>query len=289
MKIKTDNDFFIFPDRGIHLLIAEEYAGQIIECFSLYFNQKKKTKCMILDQDNEMIDFKEASFIYISKDEQIDQWFEFKPKTLLNNEFSELMLKNEKMFGSLQMIRDDMKELLTDQGVYELYRILGKDLSVHLKMQSSNFDIPKLLQMFSMDVEELTASKKFMILYNLLLFINRDKFRIVYMDFELDHDVYRWLSKKKDNNTLILIDNEAVIAESEPVFDSAIIMSNSNHIQEMEIGLEQVDLISYLFHPVVRKNTRFLTEKNYNLLRNFDDEKSTFFINLTADNPSISL
>lgn len=210
MIIKTNEDIFILPDKGLHLLICEPYTQKIIQCFSTFLIQKKKTHCLILDSNNEMIDFKSAAFIYISAEESVETWFDFKPKTLLNNEISTFITHNEDMFETVQTIREDLQELLTDKGFYEIYRILKKDLSIKLDIEKTGFEISKLLQMFSIDIQDYHKNQQLMILYNLLIFVNRDKFRVIYIDFEINDTVYSWLLSKKDSNALILVNNESV-------------------------------------------------------------------------------
>ena len=69
MKIKTNEEVFILPDKGLHLIVGNGFEKTIIECLNSFLNQKKKSKCIIYDQDGDMVDMKQTGFIYVSKDE----------------------------------------------------------------------------------------------------------------------------------------------------------------------------------------------------------------------------
>ena len=129
MKIKTNKNTFILPDKGLHLLAADQYSDELIECLTTFINQRKKTKCIIYDSEGDMIEPKTAGFVYIPSAETIESWFGFKPKTLLNSELVKMIEFNSEMFGSLDAFRADLKDFITDSGMYSFKRILQQDTS----------------------------------------------------------------------------------------------------------------------------------------------------------------
>ena len=56
MKIKTEYKTFVIPiNNGMHLIYENGYKNELIDCLNNYFGLKKKNKCVILDDDEEII------------------------------------------------------------------------------------------------------------------------------------------------------------------------------------------------------------------------------------------
>lgn len=285
MKIKNEEDVFIIPaNYGLHILSTNQYKESLIEYLTSYFTQKKKTKCIVVDDEEEIIDSKGVEFIYIPSHQDFKSVFDFKAKTDFNTELSEMIMQNSELFLTIDQIRKNAEELMTDQGIYQFKRILEQDTHIHLQMDTMNFEIQKLLQLFRIDVEPLSMEQQYMILYNLLLYISREQFQIIYIDFDLNAEVYDWLIQKKNNNSLILVENECVHSPIPPIFDSFIFLNQSDAVYSTEVDSKQTELLSYLFHPIVRENIDKQTEKNIAFLSQFETNQATFFCEFTPLN-----
>ena len=55
-----------------NILVSSNYKREIIECLQSYFVNKKKTKCIVYDEDNEIIKMDDLSFVYLTSDYLID-------------------------------------------------------------------------------------------------------------------------------------------------------------------------------------------------------------------------
>lgn len=282
MKVKSDSELFVLPSSGgIHLIAKNDNSNLVIEYLNSYFGQKKKTKCIVLDDEDDPIDMKSVNFIHIPASIDIESIFNFKAKTEINNELSQIIEQNSELFISIENIRKCLQELLTDAGIYSFKKIMTKDIGVNLEIDIMNFEIQKLLQLLRINTEELTKTQQLMMLYNLLIYVNRHQFSIIYIDFDFDESVYKWVQSKKNDNCLFLINNESIHPPVIPIFDSIIILNNSSVIEKEIINSNNTGTISYLLHPIVRENIDMQTEKNIRLLKEFEYQTSTFFLEFT--------
>jgi len=71
-------------------------------------------------------------------------------------------------------------------------------LSKSIEIEINDFDINKILQVFEIEYEDLLISEKRFIYLNFMLFINRKKIGIVYIDFEIDRIVGELIKKSKE-------------------------------------------------------------------------------------------
>ena len=63
MKIIYDEGTFLLPESNhINLLVAGTYKKKLIECLDSYLVNKKKTKCIIYDDEGDVLDNKNVSF-----------------------------------------------------------------------------------------------------------------------------------------------------------------------------------------------------------------------------------
>ena len=290
MKIKNDDETFIIPvSSGIHILYENNYKERLISDLSSYFIQKKKTKCLIFDDEDDPIPMKSVNFIYIPQYEDLSAVFEFKPKTMLNSGLSQLIDNNPEMYQTVDQLRSDFRELLTDVGMYRFAKILNKGTDISFRIETSDFDIPRLLQTLGIDTECLTRQQQMIMLYNLQLYINRDKVNICYLDFEVNDEVMLWMENIHTEDTLFLVSNEAIDTEYTNDFETMIILSPYDHLDTIDADISQISLFSYIFHPVVLKHPEYQNEKIFKMMSRFKDSETTFLIDFTADNMFESL
>ena len=142
MIIKSNEHTLIIPvHRGLHLIHEMNCKYELLECLNSYFTLKKKTKCIIMDDDHDLISPKDVQFVYISSKEDISSIFDFKPKTLLNSELEKFINENPESYRSIESVRNYLRELLTDEGMYKFMNILGMvyPLISNLKQQTLRF------------------------------------------------------------------------------------------------------------------------------------------------------
>ena len=278
MKIKTEDSVYIIPiGSGICSLVSN-YTEDIINCFNSYFVNKKKNKCVILDEEDDLIKFNDVAFIYIPNNEDLKQIFNLKPKTLVNNELTAFIGNNQEMFSSIENIREQLIELFTDQGMFKIKKIMQHNIDGKINFIMDDFDVARILQSISIDIEQLTIQQMYMALYNLLLYVNRDKFCVVYIDFELDEATINWLRSISDQNILLLIKNETILTRDKEIINYLLIENNIDSIQKIEVNKNQINDFIYGFHPYVLKNIEYQTEKIQSLLKGFSQKDTSFLI-----------
>ncbi len=278
MKIKTEDSVYLIPIKNGICSLVSDCTEDLINCLTSYFINKKKSKCVILDDEEDLIKYNDVAFIYIPNNEDLKQVFSLKPKTLINNELTIFIENNQEMFSSIENVREQLIELLTDQGMFKLRKIMQKNIDNEIKFTVDDFDITRILQSISIDAEELTIQQMYMALYNLLLYVNRDKFCLVYIDFELDESTINWLYTIKNKNTLLLIKNELINTRDKEIIDYILIENNSNLIKKIEISKRQINDLVYGFHPYILKNLEYQTEKIRSLMSGFMQNDASFLI-----------
>ena len=245
---------------------------------------KKKTKCIITNNENELITPKEAEFIYIPSTTDVSQIFEFKNKTLLNTELEKFISENPLMYTTIETIRQNYRSLLTDEGMYKFIGILGYGTKVDIEINTANFSISKILQALRIETESMTTQEQFMILYNLQLYLKRKQFCIIYIDFLIDEETLEWLNRIKSKNTIILVSNNSIEDYMAEQFDSIIILTPNDYIETIELDKSQSKLISYALHPIVFTHPEYQNQKIIDIMRLFEDKTSSFSINFITDN-----
>ena len=276
MKIVSDDNTFIIPlsESNRIILVSSNYKQELIDCFYSYFVMKKKTRCVIYDDDNQIINQEDINFIFIPDDTSYENNFNLKTKTIMNIEMAELINNNQDFFLSLEKIRKELLNVSTDKGMFRLRRILSNGLNKTIDFEFKEFNINLFLQFFSIDYSSYSESEKQIILFNILLYVNRNKINIVYLNIDIDETTLKWIEKYE--NTIFIIDNDVVY--SAPNGFDMLILSNNNHLITTTESNQNIKLLSYMNHKIVKTNISLQNEKNVELFNSFNDFNSTFFI-----------
>lgn len=290
MKVICEEAVYCLPEkRSINLLADNMYKDRLIKCLQEYFGKKKKTYCQVFNDDEQRILYDELDFIYLPYSKTgLEQNFVFSPKSLFNIEITKIIENNGEQFQSIEHIRNDMHELLSDRGITQLRRILSTDLPVLLDMKMENFDIGKLLEMLSIDVEELSVDLRYMICYNLMLYLNRDKNCIVYIDFPLTEAAVLWMKEYVKKGIVFLVNND-VVDNCYALLDtcSFIAMSDKNFVEEICYEMSELPLISYVFHPFVQEHMDLQNKKIKEYDSQLSDGSTTFYLMFDRENAQI--
>ena len=282
MKIKYDDHTIVLPvESGLHLIYDCANGGEFLECLLSYFGQKKKTKCIVFDDEDDLISPKDVELIYFS-DKDMNSVYGFKPKTEFNTELSHFIEENQEQYTSIEMIRINLKELLTDRGMFRFRKILTSGTKMNLEISTANFEVSKILQNQVIYSDDLTEQEQMITLYNLYNYIYRKSFRIIYIDFEVDDSTMEWLNSIRLKDALILVENTSTTAFYATEFDSLIALSNTGFVEKVKLPRVVAPQISYLFHPIVLKHPAYQNEKIFDLYTYFRDFDRTFMVEFTA-------
>ena len=207
----------------------------------------------------------------------------FKPKTEFNTELSHFIEENQEQYTSIEMIRTNLKELLTDRGMFRFRKILTSGTKMNLEISTANFEVSKILQNLVINSDDLTEQEQMITLYNLYNYIYRKSFRIIYIDFDVDDTTMEWLNSIRSEDMLILVDNTCIPISLASEFDSLIYLSYTGCVECVNLSKSQAPQVSYVFHPVVLQNPEYQNDKIYDIYTVFRDFDRTFLIDFTAD------
>lgn len=279
MKIKTDEYNYLLPLKtGINILIENDCSEEIITCLISYFGNKKKTSCSILDDDNNIILPKEFEFIYIPSKENIINNYHFKEKSVINNYLSELINKHPELFNSIDRVRQDIESLLSDSGIYNLKRIMNKNLDININIDIEDFDISSIIEMLYITNEDIDKSEMIASIYNILMRDTAIVNRIIYIDFPIKDKLMRWINNL-DNKDIIIINSTSIIEEFRLSNCSAIIISEGELFNEIDLSCDDLGRFIYMTKPYIINNISYQKEENILFLTNFTDKNTTYLVN----------
>ena len=280
MKIIHEESVYLIPEDNNIVVLAGDKQKDIIDCFTNQFVKKKRNYCKVLDSENQPIKPTELNFIYYPFGSDINSNFEFGTKSIFNIETTNLIQENEKDFKSFELIREGLRNLITDHGMYKLREILTRNIECNVNLEMSNFDMSMFLSMLEVSIEDVSIDKQYVMVYNLLLFINRNQFNVIYIDFPITRTVLKWLKSFDQDNVLFLLNNDFMICDSIQELDkiAMLIASNKDYIEKYEYDLNQFSNISYIQNPYTMLHKQQQTEKNIRLMEQFEDKNTTFYL-----------
>ena len=280
MKIIHEESVYLIPEDNNIVVLAGSEQKDIIDCFTNQFVKKKRNYCKVLDSENQSIKPTELNFIYYPYGSDINSNFEFGTKSIFNIETTNLIQENEKDFKSFELIREGFRNLLTDHGMYKVREILKRNIECNIDLEISDFEVSKFLSMLDINIGEIPVDQQYIMVYNLLLFINRNQFNVVYIDFPITQTVLKWVKSFDQDNILFLLNNDRMACDSVRELDkfAMLIASNKDYIEKYEYDLKQFSNISYIQNPYTMLHKQQQTEKNIRLMEQFEDKNTTFYL-----------
>ena len=258
MKIIHEESVYLIPEDNNIVVLAGAKQKDIIDCFTNQFVKKKRNYCKVLDSENQPVKPTELNFVYYPYGGDINSNFEFGTKSIFNIETTNLIQENENDFKSFECIREGFRSLITDHGMYKLREILTRNMKCNIDFEMSDFDISKFLSMLDINVDDISVDKQYIMVYNLLLFVSRNQFNVVYIDFPITKTTLKWLKSFDQDNILFLL--------------------NKDYIEKYEYDLNQFNNISYIQNPYTMLHKQQQTEKNIRLMEQFEDKNTTFYL-----------
>lgn len=280
MKIIHEESVYLIPEDNNIVVLAGENQKDVIDCFTNQFVKKKRNYCKVFDIEGQLINPKELNFIYYPYTSNIQSNFEFDTKSIFNTEITNFIQENEKDFTSIEQIRNGLHNCISDSGMYKLEKILTRSIQTKIDINIQNFDVSKILSMMNINIEEISEEQQYIMVYNLLLYIHRNEYNVVYLDFPIQNDAINWLNTFKEDNILFLIDNQNIVCDSMNQLESfsMIILSNQNYMETYEYDIQQFNDISYIQNPYIMLHKQQQTEKNIRLMEQFEDKMTTFYL-----------
>lgn len=280
MKIIHEESVYLIPEDNNIVVLAGAKQKDIIDCFTNQFVKKKRNYCKVLDFENQTIKPTELNFIYYPYGSDINSNFEFGTKSIFNIETTNLIQENEKDFKSFELIREGFRNLLTDHGMYKVREILKRNIECNIDLEISDFEVSKFLSMLDINIGEIPVDQQYIMVYNLLLFINRNQFNVVYIDFPITQTVLKWVKSFDQDNILFLLNNDRMVCDSVRELDkfAMLIVSDKDYIEKYEYDSNQFNDISYIQNPYTMLHKWQQTEKNIRLMEQFEDKNITFYL-----------
>ena len=134
--------------------------------------------------------------------------------------------------------------------------------------------------MLDINADGISVDKQYIMVYNLLLFVSRNQFNVVYVDFPITQTVLKWLKSFDQDNILFLLNNDNMACDSIEELEkfAMLIVSNKDYIEKYEYDLNQFSNISYIQNPYTMLHKQQQTEKNIRLMEQFEDKNTTFYL-----------
>ena len=158
-------------------------------------------------------------------------------------------MQNPERFLSVERLRDTVRDLTSDNGMYSFIRILNQGIEHTISIDVENIEIESLIQMLSIDIEKLNAEEKLLMICNLALYLHRNEFAILFLDIDINECVSKWLKQLDLSNKYILIDNDSFIEQFDLDYNM-ILLSNNDFLISEETDNKEIERVSYLFHPI---------------------------------------
>ena len=184
-------------------------------------------------------------------------------------EISEIIRENQLDFMSVDNIIKSIKGLLTDKGVYALKRILSINTDINIEIKMSEFSVEKILSMLSIESDELTSTMKLIIVYNLLIYLNRDKAIVIYINEEIDDVLANWINKTSVSSKNVYFLINSMNYNSEILFDEILLLTNKKELRKTIINKSECEEIIYALSSWTIKNISFQKEKIVNYYKDF--------------------
>lgn len=280
MLIEYEDKVFKIPDRHkVNILVNNEERNLVLSCLGNYFSKNKTILCQIKDDDYNLLSKKEYVFLYESGS-SLESNFEFKSKTLFSNTLIDFIEQNPKLFLSINDIRENMYELLTDLGVNKLKNVLSKGIEKHVEIEFHDFKVSSILEMIKINTETFTLNEKMMMYYNLLLSFSKGEQYILYLDFPIDQKVIHWIWDLPDN-VMVYLDNDAI--DYQTIVDwkniQFSVIKNSTIVERLDVPDYFAAQYCYTMNSFTMKNIELQKEKNIAIFNMFKEENISFFCN----------
>ena len=273
---------FVLPlESDVNIIVTQNQKDEMLSCLHQAINAKRKSKDLKLEtNDGEPLDLKLTLIYYPYSSTNIETNMNFKAKSEFTMELSEFISQNPDKFLSIEIIRNGIYDLKTDSGIYAFEKILTTGLNYHVLLELNDFNIESILGMLKIDDNQLTLNEKYMMLYNLELYVHRNELKIVYIDFPVDDETIYWIDCQRNDETIFLIDNESINADNliNLLPCNFIKLSPVDFKEEYEIDGRDIQTVSYLFHDYILNNINQQTEKNIRYLNQFRDKNTTFLL-----------
>lgn len=283
MKIVKDDDIYILPEKKkINIIVNNENCNNFVECLGQYFTKKKNGYCQIYDENGNKIKNNEIDFIFVPLN-VIDDNMEMKKKSIVNNEIVEYVKENETEFLSIEEMRKSMHELLSDSGTTYITKMLNFGLNEKSKIEVYELNISDIIQMLRINCDNMSETIKMIMIYNLLIQCDKDKAKLVYIEFPVDDRVIDWMRNYNDYNVQFIINSKMINNLKNNIKCSLIYLSKINFLEEYLFKEIEFNDYLYIFNPFVWNNKNRQTKENIAKINQFDNENTTYYLTFDDD------
>lgn len=265
MRIEYNEQNIVLPDlRLINVFQNNNSYKKLEEMLAYYFGKKKKSKCSVKGNENFPISCNEMNYVCYEKNLNIiADNLDLKPKSFLNESLETFIKTNPTDFYTLESIRNNVKNLRTDQGFFKIKRILERGLQCHYSLEFTDFPYSYILSMLSFKCDGISEEKKLIMLYNLSIYLQRAKPMIVNLSFGIDENVLKWIYTYSDCDVYFIASADQIECSILPESGKLqyIILNESECIKTETYMPEEFDMLCYSQNSYVQKNM-YLQNRN---------------------------
>lgn len=278
MKVSFDEYNYYLPEYE-HVLVINESDDslRLLSKLNEYFGKKKKSVCKVVSDDNQKYLVDDYEFLYVPWQSSIEANYEFKLKTLFNDYLTNEIKNNEDAFGCVEMIRNNLRNLITDKGMFSFYKHLIEGINNQIIFSINNFDVASIISNLEIEFGNDNYLDQYLGVYNIAFQVNRDKLLLVYIDAPINDALLSWINTVTTNNKIFVLNGEFC---SNKIFTnlSYYICNNTFSCYCNEIEFDEFINLQYVFNPFILRNIRLQNQNILDLYRQFDDINISFLL-----------
>lgn len=266
MKIKIENDEHTFIDETRIIYKNNKYTQYLFGLIDEYV-KKNNSNVMLYDNNGEAINKKELTITKVSDIQNIKQMISMSAKSIYKNYLMETINENDKMFLSIYQALESLQDCFTDIGFIKVKKILFKGINTDFNFDKNKVGVKGIINMFELDLEELTDCEVCIIYLNLFIKINQDRHIIInFSNIDIDATLVKWISKL-DNNIQVFVSNDSI--SDIKLFNNSdfylLVMNEKNYIENVYINKKHFELFLFALLPIISNNIQYLSEKIINI------------------------
>ncbi len=276
--INEDGTEFYISESRLSIVDYGSDFQKIFNSMYLYFENKKGSNCNVLDVENDVIEKKDISVIYVDGNDLTSGLIQGNSKSVLKNYLEEVMLNNDMMFINVYKALENLRSSFTDIGFIKLKEKLLNGIERKTNFIKEDINLTNISQILKLDLNDYSKTEILLMYLNIIIESNKDKkIYIILGNIVLDDTVIDWLKIKQENLSLI-IDNKSI--EDIHIFESIdleiIKQNNDSYIEE--ISLSNTFKLDYLYSimQTTRKNINFQSEKIKKLCNIYSEKHQNF-------------
>ncbi len=265
MKIEFNNQIINLDLKDINILIEKEKIlyEKLLTQLECYFTNHQKVNATFYEDDEEIINSDKYYMINFQNLKNISEYTKEIEKELQN--FLELILvENEEYFKSVFEYISNINQLKNDRGFIKLARIMLEGIQFEEKeyFEYKKMKLKDICKLIIFSIQSLSTTEKILVYINVLIFKNKNKTCLVYID-DINNQIINWYNKINNENIKLLINNDKLTKNIEYLKFAKVSITKieSNNKQLISTDINEVYYYSLIWSKKIEMYKQFTTLK----------------------------